>query len=84
MTPLSNTVRTNSERENLAAHKFHQKRIMGKAARRNLVVQYFQWKWTFLDSATGQKYFSSPLVDVEAIVWLDNFHRLEVVSGTTA
>lgn len=73
MRPLADITKIYTERENLAAHKFHQRHIMGKAAKRNLVVQYYKRKWKFLDPETGQEYFSTAMADDEAILWLDNF-----------
>jgi len=73
MTPLADITKIYTERENLAAHKFHQRQIMEKAARRNLVVQYYNWNWKFLDPETGQAYFSQAKADDEAILWLNNF-----------
>ena len=54
MRPLADISKIYTERENLAAHKFHQRQIMEKAKRRNLVVQYYNWEWKFLDPETGR------------------------------
>ena len=73
MRPLADITKIYTERENLAAHKFRQRQIMGKAATRKMVVQYYDWKWKFLDPETGKEYFSKAMADDEAILWLDNF-----------
>ena len=79
MRPLADISKIYTQRENLAAHKFHQRQIMEKAARQNLVVQYYNWKWKFLDPETGQEHFSHALSDDKAILWLDNFSQLQVL-----
>lgn len=80
MTPLANTTKIYSDREKLAAHKFHQRQIMAKAARRNLVVHYYKRKWKFLDPETGQEHFTTVMDDEKAIAWLDNFSKPKVIN----
>ena len=60
-----------SDRESLAQHKFNQKKIMAKAARRDLVVQYFRRQWTFIEPFDLKPYVRS-LTDENAISWLSS------------
>lgn len=78
MRPLADISKIYTERENLAAHKFHQRQIMEKAKRRNLVVQYYNWEWKFLDPETGREYFTQAMADDEAILWLNNLSKQEM------
>ena len=57
------------DKESLAAHKFKQKTIMAKAARRDLVVQYFRRQWTFIEPCDVKSYIHS-LSDENALAWL--------------
>lgn len=60
-----------SNREALATHKFNQKRIMGMAARRELMVQYYHRVWTFIEP-DGLKAYAENLSDEDAIKWLSS------------
>ena len=57
------------DKKSLAAHKFNQKTIMAKAARRDLVVQYFRRQWTFIEPCDMTSYVES-LSDENALAWL--------------
>lgn len=59
-----------SARESLARHKFNQKRIMGMAARRGLVVQYYKRKWKFLKPDGSLDCMPKAMPDEKAIEWL--------------
>ena len=69
-----------NDRISLATHKFNQRKIMAKAARRRLVVQYFEGQWTFIDPFNMEP-FVQFLNDDAAISWLDSVAR-DKVSGT--
>ena len=69
-----------SARESLAEHKFNQKRIMGMAARRGLIVQYFNRKWIFLKPDEGQEHLPVAMPDEKAIEWLVSVADPEVDS----
>lgn len=69
-----------SARESLAKHKFNQKRIMGMAARRGLVVQYYNRKWKFLKPDGRQEHLPTALPDEKAIEWLASVSLSEVGS----
>ena len=57
------------DKESLATHKFNQKTIMAKAARRDLVVQYFRRQWTFIEPY-DMKFYVHSLSDENALAWL--------------
>lgn len=59
-----------SARESLAEHKFNQKRIMAMAARRGLVVQYFNRRWKFLKPDGSPEHIPMTMTDDKAIEWL--------------
>ena len=59
-----------SARESLAEHTFNQKRIMGMAARRGLVVQYFNRRWKFLKPDGSPEHIPMTMTDDKAIEWL--------------
>jgi len=69
-----------SARESLAEHKFNQKRIMGMAARRGLVVQYYNRKWRFLKPDGSQEHLPMAMPDEKAIEWLASVPYSEVGS----
>lgn len=63
-----------NDRISLVTHKFNQRKIMSKAARRRLVVQYFEGQWTFIDPFNMET-FVQYLNDDAAISWLNSVPR---------
>jgi hypothetical protein len=64
------TYSQHSARESLAEHKINQKRIMGMAARRGLIVQYYKREWRFLKPDGTQEHLPMAMPDEKAIEWL--------------
>ena len=74
------TYSQHSAGESLAEHKFNQKRIMEMAARRGLIVQYYNRKWRFLKPDGNQEHLPMAMPDDKAIEWLVSVPYSEVDS----